>query len=75
MHNPVSVLVNDLHKLLWDIQTDHQISARRLELIIMSKRIVDFALPANHRIKLKESEKKDKYLNLAWELKIYGTRR
>ena len=23
----------------------------------------------NHRIKLKESEKKDKYLDLAWELK------
>ena len=30
---------------------------------------MDFAVPADHRIKLKESEKKDKYLNLAWELK------
>ena len=30
-------------------------------------KIVDFATPANHRIKLKE--KKDKYLNLARELK------
>ena len=27
------------------------------------------AATANHRIKLKESEKKDKYLDLAWELK------
>ena len=32
-------------------------------------KIVDFAVPADHRIKLKESEKKDKYLDLAWELK------
>ena len=30
---------------------------------------VDFAVPADHRIKLKECEKKDKYLNLARELK------
>ena len=30
MHNPVPVLENDTHKLLWDlnIQTDHRISAR-----------------------------------------------
>ena len=32
-------------------------------------KIVDFAVPADHRIKLKESEKKDKYLDLARELK------
>ena len=31
--------------------------------------IVDFAVPADHRIKLKECEKKDKYLDLARELK------
>ena len=31
--------------------------------------MVDFAAPADHRIKLKESEKKDKYLDLAKELK------
>ena len=31
--------------------------------------IVDFAVPADHRIKLKECEKKDKYHDLAWELK------
>ena len=28
-------------------------------------KIVDFAVPADHRIKLKECEKKDKYLDLA----------
>ena len=34
---------------------------------------MDFAVPADHRVKLKESEKKDKYLDLAKELKNYGT--
>ena len=31
--------------------------------------IVDCAVSANHRVKLKWSKKKDKYLGLAWELK------
>ena len=30
--------------------------------------MVDFAVPADHRIKRKENEKKDKYLDLAREL-------
>ena len=75
MHNPAPVLENDSHKLLWDfnIQTDHLIPARRPDLIIINKRkrickIVDLAVP-DHRINLKESEKKDKYLDLARELK------
>ena len=50
------------------------ISARRPDLIIINKKkrtfkIVDFAVPADHRIRLKEWEKKDKYLDLARELK------
>ena len=32
-------------------------------------RIVDFAVPADHRAKFKESEKKEKYLDVARELK------
>ena len=32
-------------------------------------KIVDFAVQAEHRVKLKESEKRDKYLDLARELK------
>ena len=32
-------------------------------------RIVDFTVRANHWVKLKESEKKDKYLDLAREVK------
>ena len=40
MHNPTSVLENDTHKLIWDfdIQTDHLISARRPNLILINKR-------------------------------------
>ena len=73
MHNPAPVLENDTHKLLWDfnIQTDHLIPARRPDLIIINKkkRTCKIAVPADHRINLKESEKKDKYLDLARELK------
>ena len=76
MHNPAPVLENNTHKLLWDfdIHTDHLISARRPDLIIINKKkrtckIVDFAVQADHRIKLKECEKKDKYLDFARELK------
>ena len=81
MHNPASVLENDTHKHLWDfdIQTDHLILARRPDHIVINKKkkkkkekrtckIVDFALPADW-IKLKESEKKDKYLDLVKEFK------
>ena len=76
MHNPTPALENNTHKFLWDfdIQMDHRISARRLDLIINNQKktickIVDFAVPADHRIKLKECENKDKYLDLARELK------
>ena len=78
MLNPTPVLENDTHKLLWDfnIQTDHLIPARRPDLIIINKKkkkresenIFDFAVPADHGINLKESEKKDKYLDFAREI-------
>ena len=80
MHNPASIQENETHKLLWDfnIQTDHRISARRPDLITTTTtnkqkkrtcKIVDSSVPADHRVKLKESEKKDIYLDLARELK------
>ena len=59
------------HKLLWDfdIQKDHLISAHNnQEKKKRICKIVDFAVPADHRIKLKECEKKDKWLDLAREL-------
>ena len=58
MHNPAPVLENNTHKLLWDlgIHTDNQILTRRLDLIIINQ-------------EKRECEKKDKYLDLARELK------
>ena len=68
--------MQNLVPVLWDfdIHMDHLISARRLDLIIINKKkrtckIVEFADPADHRIKLKECGKKDMYLDLARELK------
>ena len=76
MHNLVPVLEKDTYKLLWDfhIKIDNLNLAGRPDLIIINKKkrswkIVDFAVPADHRIKLRESDQKDKYLDLAWELK------
>ena len=78
MNKPAPILEKDTHKLLWDfdIHTDHLISARRSELIIINKKKREFAKLSTllsqlttDRIKLKECEKKYKYLDLARELK------
>ena len=50
------------------------ISARRPDLIIINKKnrtykTVDFAVPTDYRVKLKESEKRDKYFDFAREVK------
>ena len=59
-------------------QTDHLILARRPDLIIIiiiiiiikrTCRIVDLAVPADHRDKLKESEKRDKFQDFTGELR------
>ena len=85
MHNPAPVLENDTHNHLcdFDILTYLLISARRLDLIIISNeikkktsKIISFAGPADHRIKLKECEKRDMYLDLPrvlknlWNMKV-----
>ena len=64
MRNQESIQEIETHKILWDfeIQTDHLISARRPDLMIVKKkkrtcRIVDFAVPADHRVKLKKKRK------------------
>ena len=83
MHNPAPVLENNMHKLLWDIDmhTDHLILARRPDLIIINKKkkrickFVDFAVPADHRIKLKEYERKINTSTLQENWKNSGTLR
>ena len=81
MYNPTSVLENDTHKHLCalGIQTDHLISARTLDLIIINKNKKSKSKKENLQNcrfcslgwtqKLKESEKKDKYLDFARDLK------
>ena len=76
MHNLESVLENDTHKLLRDfeIQTGQLILARRPNFTIIIKkertcRIMDFAVLVDHRVKVKECEKRDKYPDLTGELK------
>ena len=77
MLKPESVMGNETHKILCDfeMQTDHRIPARKPDLILIIKKkkrtchLVNFALRENHRVKIKESEKIDKYLDLAGERK------
>ena len=78
MQNSAGVLENDTRVHLWDcdIITDHLISVRRQDLIIITKKKkrenlqnCGFCYLADHTIKLKECEKKDKYLDFAKESK------
>ena len=64
MHNPESSIENETDKLVWDFEI--QMYHLMYHLIIINKekrtcRTVDFAVPADHKVKLKESEK---YLDL-----------
>ena len=71
MHNPEFVLENEMHKVLWDfeIQTDHLILARQPDFVRVNKKEILLNSGLFHMVKLKESEKKDKYLEFAGELK------
>ena len=69
--NPESVLENEIEKVLWDfeIQMDLPIQARRLDLILIKKKkkpqLAEFVILADQRVKVKESEKLEKYFNFA----------
>ena len=65
-----------MHKILWDfeIQTDHPISSRRKDRVLINKKkrtcqLMGFAIPTEHEVKIKENEKTDKYLDLTREQK------
>ena len=76
------VLEKKTHKILknFEIQTDHLIPARRPDLLSINKikrtcHLVDFAVLANHRVKMKKkkkSEKTDKYLDLGKKQKNFS---
>ena len=75
-HDPEAVVENDKFKILWDftIQTDHIISARRPDIVVIDKQekkcqIIDVAIPVDGRIDKKEEEKIEKYQELGREIK------
>ena len=78
MHNPESALENEMRKLLWDykIQTDPLILASQPDLVIVKRKKPKRPPPKTDElgtlpfrlsiyVKLKESEKRGKYLDLA----------
>ena len=70
MHNPESIQENETHKLLFLRrngspnfgQTTSPSDSYKEKKIY---RILDFAVPVDHRVKLKENGKRDKCLDLA----------
>ena len=62
IHNPESVLENEMHKPFRDleIQTDHLILARRPGQVIINEKMLKSGLcwPAEHRVKLKNAKRK-----------------
>ena len=78
MHNPSPVQENDIkaHMGLWYTHGSPNLGQKTKPYNNQQKKkkkrickIVDFAVPADHRINLKEYERKDKYLDLARKLK------
>ena len=77
MHKTESLLKIETQKIPWDfyIQADYLIPARRQDLVIVFKKktsILDFAVVMDHRLKIKETEKRHQYLDLVREQKTYG---
>ena len=63
-------------KILWDfnIQTDRVLEARRPDIVVTDKEnqetwIIDIAIPGDLRVREKELEKREKYQDLAIEMR------
>ena len=75
-HRAEKVLENEQVKILWDfsVQTDKLIHARRPDIIVVDKtnstcQLIDIAVPGDTRTYDKETEKIEKYQELAREIK------
>ena len=75
-HSPKGIEENEEVKLLLDltIQTDHDFHHRRPDIVIQKKKaketiIVDIAVLGDSNVRQKETEKYEKYQDLARELK------
>ena len=82
MYKPESVHEKKTRKVHrdYELKKVYLISTREPELVIINKRkerkncwIVDFAVPADNKVNLKESQKRDNYQDLATQPKNYGT--
>ena len=71
MPEPEPFLKNEMHKILWDskIQIDHLITARRPDRVMNQPKSVGFEVQAGYRVKIKDNQLREKYLDLARELK------
>ena len=77
MHDQKYILENETRKIPWDfeLQIDHQIPTRKTDQGIINNKkkwsdwIGNFAPLASHRVKIKVNEKRDKFSDLAGELK------
>ena len=69
MHKPESILEHETHKTLWDIKIESDYSTRQDYWTRRKKtnQVDNFSM--EHPVKINESEKIDKYLDLARELK------
>ena len=81
-HRPASALEHEKSQLLreFEVQTDHHIEARRADLIFVDKekntrQIVDFAIPGDDRVEMKEREKKRNIKIWQENYKYYGIRK
>jgi hypothetical protein len=73
---PLTILENERYKLYWDrtIITNRTISNNRPDITLIDKVkkktfLIDIAIPSDHRSQLKHNEKKEKYKDLATEIK------
>ena len=72
MNIPIEKILHLDRQIIIIINNNNNNNNNNNKLTTKKKRtckIIDFAVQADHRIKLKECEKKDKYLDLARELK------
>ena len=75
MLKPESIQRKEMNKTIWDFetQTNHQIPTRRPALMIAKKertcRLVEFAFPAEHRMKIKEKEERQVLRPCQWTKK------
>ena len=83
MHNSASVLENETHKLPLDFDIKKNRSPNlcrttksyKIQLNKRTCKIVDFIVSVDYRVKLKENENLDKFIDLARELNNWGTRK